>query len=169
MSHEVEIQLHEQGKSPEDGDRLSTIERSLAAAAMGAICLISLGNVIVRYFTNFSFAFTEEYSVFLLFLMTFVGSSAAFSMRSHIRIGILADRAGALRKPLAFIAGLVTLFVLGALLYYGALRTVDQYRFDELSAGLGHPTWIYTVWMPALTLLMMVRVVQRLWKDLRPR
>jgi len=39
-------------------------EAWLASVALIAICLISLGNVIVRYATDASFAFTEEFSVF---------------------------------------------------------------------------------------------------------
>src|SRR5690606_30996605 len=68
------------------------IEDALGAAAMAAICLISLGNVVVRYTTNYSFAFTEEFSVFLLVFMTFVGASAAFATNEHIRITYFLNR-----------------------------------------------------------------------------
>lgn len=34
-----------------------SLERSVAALAMGAICLISFANVVVRYVTDFSFRF----------------------------------------------------------------------------------------------------------------
>lgn len=151
----------------DDSDPLMAIERMLAAAAMAGICLISFGNVVVRYATNVSFAFTEEYSVFLLLLMTFVGGSAAFAANAHIRIGILADNKRHLRPAFLLLSALATLFVLGLLVFYGTRLTWDQYRFGDLSAGLGHPTWIYTVWMPALALLMIVRVLQRLRRDLK--
>ena len=52
----------------------SRSRRPLGAAAMALICLISIGNVLARYFTNISFAFTEEFSVVLLAFMTFVGA-----------------------------------------------------------------------------------------------
>ena len=68
------------------------IEEALGAAAMALICLISFGNVVVRYATNISFAFTEEYSVFLLVFMTFVGASAAFASNEHIRITFFLER-----------------------------------------------------------------------------
>ena len=35
-------------------------ERFLGAAAMAAICLITLGNVLARYLTDISFAFTKK-------------------------------------------------------------------------------------------------------------
>ena len=40
-----------------------TLEAVVMAAAMAAIGLITLANVVTRYLTNISFAFTEEYSV----------------------------------------------------------------------------------------------------------
>ena len=56
------------------------LERVLATLALVIISLISLANVVVRYFTDASFAFTEEISVFLLVILTFAGASVA--MRS---------------------------------------------------------------------------------------
>ena len=36
-----------------------SIERLLLALAMSLLCVITMANVVVRYITNFSFAFTE--------------------------------------------------------------------------------------------------------------
>ena len=63
------------------------LERVLATLALVVISLISLGNVVVRYFTDASFAFTEEISVFLLVILTFAGASVAIRGNRHIRIG----------------------------------------------------------------------------------
>ena len=68
------------------------IEEALGAAAMALICLISFANVVARYATNVSFAFTEEYSAFLLVFMTFVGASAAFAANEHVRITFFVNR-----------------------------------------------------------------------------
>ena len=61
-------------------------EAWLASLALIAICVISLCNVIVRYTTDASFAFTEEFSVFLLVLLTFAGAAVAARSNQHIRI-----------------------------------------------------------------------------------
>nr|WP_217645555.1 TRAP transporter small permease [Oceanisphaera psychrotolerans] len=61
-------------------------ERWLAALALLAVCVISLGNVVVRYTTDASFAFTEEFSVFLLVVLTFAGAALAARRHVHIRI-----------------------------------------------------------------------------------
>ena len=56
-----------------------TIEQTLSGIVMGLIVLITFGNVLARYFTSQSFAATEEFSIALLIVLSFLGSSAAFA------------------------------------------------------------------------------------------
>ena len=58
---------------------------------MAALCLITLGNVVARYLTNYSFAFTEEYSIALMVVVTMLGASIATAADRHIRITWFAD------------------------------------------------------------------------------
>ena len=53
------------------------LEDVLTAAVMAALALITFANVLVRYFTSQSFAWTEEVSVFLMIVLALVASSAA--------------------------------------------------------------------------------------------
>ncbi len=61
-------------------------EEVLVAAGMAAIALITAANVVVRYLTNISFAFTEEYSVVLMVVVTILGTSLAMAGGRHIQI-----------------------------------------------------------------------------------
>ena len=74
-------------------ERRFRVERFLGAAAMAALCVITLANVLVRYFTDISFAFTEEVSVFLMVFLTFVGSAKAFLDGNQIAVTWFAERA----------------------------------------------------------------------------
>ncbi|HSP59344.1 MAG TPA: TRAP transporter small permease subunit, partial [Halomonas sp.] len=65
------------------------LERVLASLALVIISLISLTNVVTRYVTGGSLAFTEELSVFLMVVVTFAGASVALRRNGHIRIGLL--------------------------------------------------------------------------------
>lgn len=144
------------------------IEEALAALAMALICVISLANVVVRYLTDASFAFTEEFSIFLLVVMTFLGASIAFARNEHIRITFFLDR---FPRPVRFIAELVTLAVttllFSMILYYGTTFTMDEYTYGEVSAGLGYPSWIYSIWLPLMAALILVRVLTRAWRIAR--
>jgi len=83
------------GATPERGEsrpaRHFLPERHLAAAAMAIMCVITFANVLTRYLTNVSLAWTEEISIFLMVVMTLTASAAAFVLDRHIRITILTD------------------------------------------------------------------------------
>lgn len=144
------------------------IEEALGAAAMALICLISFANVIARYATNVSFAFTEEYSVFLLVFMTFVGTSAAFAGNEHIRITFFLDRMpGPLRWLCEIVTLLATTLMFALIVYYGARVTYTEWYWSETTPGLGNPSWVYTIWMPILSVAIILRVLGRGWATLR--
>lgn len=147
------------------GDRLLPFERLIAALAMAAICIISFANVLVRYISNYSFAFTEEYSTFLMVLLTFVGASVGIARNSHMRVAFFAERGRSWRRFSGTAARVASLVMFGMIAWYGGWLTWDQYRFEELSAGLGVPTWIYTIWMPLLSVLIMARILFAWWKE----
>lgn len=138
---------------------LAAVERLLMAAAMGVLCLLTMANVVVRYFTDISFAFTEEISVALLVVMTLVGASHAFASRHHIAIGFVVERWPALRAPAQRFAELCSLAMFGLLAWYGARMAWDDYAFEVTSPSLGVPQWWYTVWLPVLSLLIVLRLL----------
>ena len=62
------------------------VEDWLTVIIMGMLACITFANVLVRYFTDASFAWTEEFSVFLMILLAMVAGSAAVARDRHIRI-----------------------------------------------------------------------------------
>ena len=146
----------------------SSIERLLLAFTMALLCVITMANVVVRYFTNFSFAFTEEISVSLMVFMTLVGAAAAFRSGSHINVALLPDRLPptARRATHAFALGACCV-MFGVLAWYGARMAWDDYRYEVTSPALGLPQWIYSVWLPLLSLLIVLRLLQMLRMRLR--
>lgn len=136
------------------------IEEALGAAAMALICLISFANVIARYATNVSFAFTEEYSVFLLVFMTFVRASVAFAGNEHIRITFFLDRLPPVwQLACKIITLLATTLMFSLIVYYAARVTYSEWTWEETAPRLGNPSWIYTIWMPILCIAILMRVL----------
>lgn len=136
------------------------VERALAAGCIALLCLITFANVLVRYLTNASFAFTEEISVFLLVALTLLGSAAAFAERKHIRITLLVDLLPPAGKRL--LAGIewaanVGMFVL--LAWLGYRMAYDDFEFEVTSPGLGLPQWWYSIWLPLLSALVVLRLL----------
>jgi TRAP-type C4-dicarboxylate transport system permease small subunit len=145
-----------------------TIEGAIGAAIMGILAVITFANVVVRYLTNVSFAFTEEYSVALMVVMSFIGAAAAFGNDRHIRMTFFTEKLPV--RTARIIEQFVLLMSLGifaAIAWLGAWYTWDEYRFEVLSPGLGVPSWYYTVWMPLLSAVICLRIAGRMWRVAR--
>jgi len=137
-----------------------SIEENLAGLILGLLALITFANVMVRYLTNFSFAFTEEISIFFMLFMTLLGSSSLMAKGGHLNITYFVDRVPASYRRGVQIAAAVLNGVMFLLLaIFGARMAWDEYRFEVTSPGLGIPTWIYTVWLPILALIISARAV----------
>ncbi len=138
------------------------VEEVLVAAAMAAMALITAANVATRYLTDVSIAFTEEYSVVLMVLVTLLGTAIATASGRHIRIGYFTDMLsprGQKRAEMAAMA--LTIICFGLLVQYGWRLAYDEYRFEVLSSGLGHPNWWYTGWLPVLSGIVVLRALGR--------
>lgn len=143
---------------------LGAVERFLMAASMGLLCLLTMANVLVRYFTDISFAFTEEISVALLVVMTLVGTSHAFASNHHIAITFFVDRKPKWQAAVRRFAAFCSLIMFGLLAWYGVLMAWDDYSFEVTSPSLGVPQWWYTVWLPVLSILIVLRLLAVLWR-----
>ena len=130
-----------------------TPEDWIAVLAMGLLCLITFANVLVRYFSDQWFAWTEVFSVFLLVVMTLAGAAAAAARDNHVRIEYFLHGGSAARRRFLCVGGALVTVVF--FLFLAALTgdmVWDDYRYNETSSGLGVPRWWYTVWVPVLCL-----------------
>lgn len=136
------------------------LEDWLIVLVMGSLALITFTNVLVRYFTNSSFAWTEEISVFLMIVLALVGGSAAVVRNQHIRIEYFAEGGSATRSQRMAMLGAATVALLFGVLAVLSVRVVwDDYRFEETSPGIGVPQWWYSIWLPVFSALITVRAV----------
>jgi TRAP-type C4-dicarboxylate transport system permease small subunit len=144
------------------------VEEALGVACMVVLVVITLGNVLTRYFTDESFAWTEEISVFLIVVMTLAGAASIAARDRHIRIEFFYDRGSparrrALRLVTAFATGV--LFLVLTLLFGATL--VDEIKWSETSMGLGVPRWWYTAAVPPLCLAIALRAALAGWRAWR--
>ena len=136
------------------------IEDWLTVIVMGLLALITFANVLVRYFTNQSFAWTEEFSVFLMIVLALVAGSAAVARNQHIRIEYFADSGPLSRQKALARFGAAMVFILFALIAVLSVRTLwDDIRYGETSPGIGVPQWWYTVWLPVLSVAIAGRAL----------
>lgn len=140
-------------------------EEGLAVACMVLLVAITLGNVLTRYLTDRSFAWTEEISVFLMVLMTMAGASAATARDRHIRIELVYEGGSAARRrALRIVAACVTgLLFAGLALLFGRM-VADEIRWGETTMGLGVPRWWYSIGLPLLCATIALRAFAQGWR-----
>jgi TRAP-type C4-dicarboxylate transport system permease small subunit len=136
------------------------IEDWLTVIVMGLLALITFANVLVRYFTDQSFAWTEEFSVFLMIVLSLVAGSASVARNRQIRIEYFADSGSPERQRTLARFGAIMVFLLFALIAVLSSRVVwDDIRFEETSPGIGIPQWWYTIWLPIMSVAIAGRAL----------
>ena len=135
---------------------------------MAALVAITLLNVLTRYFTDESYAWTEEISVFLIVVMTFAGAASIAARDGHIRIEFFYDSGSAARRrTLRLFSAAASVLLFGALTVMFAAMLVDEIRWSETSMGLGVPRWWFTAAVPPLCLAVTLRAALaglRVWR-----
>jgi TRAP-type C4-dicarboxylate transport system permease small subunit len=136
------------------------IEDWLTVIIMGALALITFANVLVRYFTDSSFAWTEEFSVFLMIMLALVAGSAAVARDRHIRIEYFSESGSmARRKRLAQFGALMIAILFGLIGALSIRMVWDDSHFEETPPGIGLPAWWYSIWLPIVSFAIALRAV----------
>lgn len=141
----------------------------VGAATLALLALITFANVLVRYFSNESFAWTEEISVSLMVVLTLVAASGAVLRDRHIRVeAIFHGGSRARRRWLGMVSALATIVAFAILTVLGSRLAWDDYLYEVTSPGIGVPQWWYTVALPLLCIAITWRAIERfiaVWKD----
>jgi len=146
------------------------VEEGVAVACMALLVLITLLNVVTRYLTDESFAWTEEISIFLMVVMTLAGASAAAARDRHIRIEFFYDGGGAERQRRLKIVAACFMGLLFVVLAWLFARLVsDEIQYAETSMGLGLPRWWFTIFSPMLCLAVALRSFGVAWAAAKDR
>jgi len=144
------------------------IEDWIGVIVMILLVGITFANVVVRYFTDESFAWTEEFSVFLMIVLALVAGSAAVARDRNIRIEFFFERGSEARqRRLAILSALAVAVMFLVLAVLGARITWDEYTYGETSPGIGVPSWWYSVWLPLLSVGIALRAGGLLLRNVR--
>ena len=145
------------------------IEDWLTVIIMALLALITFANVLVRYFTNASFAWTEEVSVFLMIVLAMVAGSAAVARNRHIRIEYFADAGPEKRqRALARFGAAMVALLFGLMAVLSARVLWDDVQYGETSPGIGVPQWWYSMWLPILSVAITLRAIGLMRRGGRP-
>ena len=145
---------------------LDKVEEIILVLALLAMTIIAFANIVSRNFAEISLSFTEELTINLFVLLTFVGTAMGVRNYSHLGFTLLYDMGGKVAKrgmiALSTIAGLV---LFGVLFWYGIQTILFQMDMGQKTPALGWPTWVMTLSLPIGAILCIVRTIQVGWQE----
>ena len=140
---------------------LDYFEEILLFIAFLVITVITFLNVLSRNFAGASLAFTEEITINLLVLITFLGSAIGVRKYAHLGFTLIFDKGNkAVRIFIVFFTGLVGLLLFGVLTWYGWEMVSFQKLMNQKTPALGMPQWILSLALPLGALMCFIRTIQ---------
>lgn len=138
------------------------LEDTLLVLFISVLACITMANVLTRYLTTQSFAWTEEISMFFMILVTMVGTSSAFIRYQHIRIELVINNcSNRTRHLLDWLTSLICLSFFVIFTILAAKLCLEEMEYDEISPAIGIPMWWYSMWIPILSTLISLRLLQQ--------
>ena len=143
-------------------------EELLGAVVLAVMACIAFINVIVRYCTNFSFSSSEELTVNLFVWVVLLGTARAFREGHNFCMNVLYDAMPRRIRLILYLFGTAcSAAFFFALVCEGSLEVMDEYSLDVVSESLAIPVWLYTAATPLFSLLILVRLFQKVREDFR--
>lgn len=147
---------------------LDKIEEYLCAILLFFISVLTFLNVIVRYLTNGSLAFTEELVVNLFVWITVLGGAIAFRKRAHLGVTFLTSLLPTRwQKAVAVLSGVAGTVLFVLLFVQGIGMVAQEYRNQMTTYSMALPMWIFGLAVPFGALIMLLRVIQAAWEEVR--
>jgi len=143
-------------------------EELLGAFLLAVMACISFINVIIRYCTNFSFSSSEELTVNFFVWIVLLGTARAFREGGNFSMNLLYDAMPRpVRKLLYLFALICSVVFFAALCWQGYIEVTDEIALNVVSESLALPVWLYTIATPLFSVLIIVRIFQKVREDFR--
>ncbi len=143
-------------------------EEAVCVGLLFFMASLAFLNILTRYFTNISLAFSEEIEVSLLVYVTMLGAAAGFKRGIHLGLVFLVNRLPRPAQRWLRVADAVLasgLFL--ALLYFSIRQIQDEIAVATTSEALAVPQWWYTMGLPLGSVVIVARIIQATRRVLR--
>ena len=143
-------------------------EEAACAAMLLFMATLAFVNILARYLTNFSLAFSEEIEVSLLVYLTMLGTAAGFKRGIHLGLVFLVSRFPRMaQRGLQVGSTILACGLFLALLWFSIRQIQDEIAMATTSEALAIPQWIYTVGLPLGSIFIVGRIIQATRRALR--
>lgn len=144
------------------------IEYTILALCLSIMATITFANVLSRFIFNFSIAFTEEITVNLFVLLTFVGASVGIYKGAHLGFSLIYENFNKISKTVSSIViGAIIVFFFSVITYHGFDIVQSQIDRGQMTPALGWPRWIFSLSIPLGSILCIVRTIETTVKNIK--
>ena len=139
------------------------IEDILGAAALGIALILLFMQVIMRFVLKLSIPTLEEYSIYLFVWYTFITSSDAMRVNTHIRVEAVVNLFGPKVKAFIFlITQIFNLAFCAIFTYSGVFIVLNRLSLSSQSTT-GFPMWLVWLAIPVCMCLTAIRSLQYIY------
>ncbi len=143
-------------------------EEAVCAGMLLFMATLAFVNILTRYLTNFSLAFSEEVEVSLLVYLTMLGAAAGFKRGIHLGLVFLVSRFPRVaQRGLQMGSTVLACGLFLALLWFSVRQIQDEIATATTSEALAIPQWWYTLALALGSIIIMARIIQATRRALR--
>lgn len=147
---------------------LNRVEEWIVAIVMAVMAIIAFLNVLSRGIANYSLSFTEEITINLFVLLTFVGTAIGVREHAHLGFTLIYDLLNvSLKRVMTVFVGLMMALLFVVLIYFGLQMVLFQIEMGQRTPSLGWPQWWFSSAMPLGASLCLYRTLQVTIKEYR--
>jgi TRAP-type C4-dicarboxylate transport system permease small subunit len=140
---------------------LDTLEEAALVFLFVVMFAIAFANVVTRYFLRYALAFTEEIVLAAFVWATLLGAAVAFRRGAHLAFTFVVDHLPPRARRVAlWLSTAASSVLFAALAYYGVHQVRLERQLGFTTEALALPQWWYTLGVPLLAVLLVVRAVQ---------
>ncbi len=141
------------------------IDENLSAIFLGAMTVITVIQIVFRYFISYSLSWPEELGRYLFIAAVYIGASYAEKENKHLAITILRTNAGKLcAKYVPVLAQIVDLLFCVIMTWWGMIMTQFVYHSNQLAPAILVPMYVIYAVLPFGMGLMTIRAFVNLIK-----
>ncbi|AXI00523.1 TRAP transporter small permease [Sporosarcina sp. PTS2304] len=143
------------------GKVFNRLEEWIVILTISIMSTIAFANVLSRGFAKYSISFTEEITVNLFVMLTFVGTAIGVRQYAHLGFTLIYDKGNRLLKNMiTILVGLMMVLLFFILFYFGIKMVQYQLDMGQKTPSLGWPQWWFSMSMPIGAFFCLIRSIQ---------
>lgn len=149
---------------------IATLFSRLLGAALIVAVIVNVVNVVGRYGFNHAITGADEFQIYLMISMAFLGGLVAHIRRRHLRMDVLTRHfSPGVRRVVNGAEALLAIAVCGLMTWVSWNYTIKMFRIGSHSENAHIPMWMpHSVLAVAFTLMTLVGLVRLVTRDETP-